>query len=185
MHHRVSSQVASLIEPAAAKLRAKGQKACVVLATDGLPNDRHSFERALHELQRLGGRSTLSLASSKDMDTPAHLAAKAGHADVLHFLHAHGCSLLDADRKGRTAVHYAAKKGNDACLRVLAAAGAASRDFDAADTDSLRAALIDRHPGLQTVLQSAVLAVNQEYATENLALTDRDEVAVIPPISGG
>jgi hypothetical protein len=46
-------QVASLIEPAAAKLRAKGQKACVVLATDGLPNDRHSFERALHELQRL------------------------------------------------------------------------------------------------------------------------------------
>ena len=46
-------QVASLIEPAAPKLRAKGQKACVVLATDGLPNDRHSFERALHELQRL------------------------------------------------------------------------------------------------------------------------------------
>ncbi|MDA9098178.1 MoaD/ThiS family protein [bacterium] len=66
-----------------------------------------------------------------------------------------------------------------------ATGGLVEEAFDAADTDSLRAALIDRHPGLQTVLQSAVLAVNQEYATENLALTDRDEVAVIPPISGG
>ena len=41
------------------------------------------------------------------------------------------------------------------------------------------------HPALDSVLRSAVLAVNQEYVTENVALRDGDEVAVIPPISGG
>jgi len=46
-------QIISVLEPAAPKLRAKGQKACVVLASDGLPNDKPSFERALRELQRL------------------------------------------------------------------------------------------------------------------------------------
>ena len=46
-------QVIRQIAPAADKLNAHGQKACVVLATDGLPNDANSFLRALQELQRL------------------------------------------------------------------------------------------------------------------------------------
>tara|TARA_B110001452_G_scaffold266976_1_gene275271 strand:+ start:91 stop:1173 length:1083 start_codon:yes stop_codon:yes gene_type:complete len=46
-------RVISLIEPEAATLRASGQKAAVVLATDGLPNDRVSFLEALRQLQRL------------------------------------------------------------------------------------------------------------------------------------
>lgn len=49
----------------------------------------------------------------------------------------------------------------------------------------MRVALVKQHPGLETVLRSAVLAVNQEYCVETTALRERDEVAVIPPISGG
>lgn len=45
--------VTQLIAPAAESLAASGQKAVVVLATDGLPNDQRSFLRALQDLQRL------------------------------------------------------------------------------------------------------------------------------------
>jgi hypothetical protein len=46
-------QIISLLEPAASQLRAKGQKACVVVATDGLPDNEPSFLEAMHRLQRL------------------------------------------------------------------------------------------------------------------------------------
>jgi len=46
-------QIVSLLETAADKLRANGQRACVVLATDGMPNDKASFLQALRVLQRL------------------------------------------------------------------------------------------------------------------------------------
>lgn len=46
-------QIVSLIEPAAAKMRAQGQRAVVVLATDGMPNDKRSFLESLRQLQRL------------------------------------------------------------------------------------------------------------------------------------
>ena len=66
-----------------------------------------------------------------------------------------------------------------------ATGGLVEETVDAAHTDALRAVLVERHPELESVLQSSVLAVNQEYATANVSLRDRDEVAVIPPISGG
>ena len=66
-----------------------------------------------------------------------------------------------------------------------ATGGLIEETLDAEHTDALRAVLVERHPELESVLKSAVLAVNQEYATANVALRDRDEVAVIPPISGG
>jgi molybdopterin synthase sulfur carrier subunit len=34
-------------------------------------------------------------------------------------------------------------------------------------------------------LSSYVIAVNDEYADENISLDQKDEVAIIPPVSGG
>jgi len=40
-------------------------------------------------------------------------------------------------------------------------------------------------PELQRFLPSIALSVNQEYATSDLKLGDQDEVALLPPVSGG
>jgi molybdopterin converting factor subunit 1 len=45
--------------------------------------------------------------------------------------------------------------------------------------------LVRQYPKLQEIRSCLVLAVNQEYADETTTLTDRSEVALIPPISGG
>ena len=49
--------------------------------------------------------------------------------------------------------------------------------------------LLDRYtrekPDLNKFLPSIALSVNQEYATHDLRLKDRDEVALLPPVSGG
>jgi MoaE-MoaD fusion protein len=49
--------------------------------------------------------------------------------------------------------------------------------------------LLDRYaaekPELYKFLQSIALSVNQEYATTDIRLGDQDEVALLPPVSGG
>jgi len=45
--------------------------------------------------------------------------------------------------------------------------------------------LLQKYPSLEKVLQTSLLAVNQEYVEEPVQLKTGDEVAVIPPISGG
>lgn len=54
-------------------------------------------------------------------------------------------------------------------------------------TTDLLDLLVGRFPGLESVLQSCVLAVNQEYASkdEATAVCHGDEIAIIPPLSGG
>ena len=49
----------------------------------------------------------------------------------------------------------------------------------------LRTALARDYPPLETALASVVFAVNAEYAGDETRLTEQDEVACIPPVSGG
>jgi molybdopterin synthase catalytic subunit len=52
---------------------------------------------------------------------------------------------------------------------------------------SLQAHLVATYPDLASVLRSCVFALNQEYVQmeASVPLKDGDEVAVIPPLSGG
>ncbi len=48
----------------------------------------------------------------------------------------------------------------------------------------LRAALKDRYPELGT-LRSLLIAINSEYAGDDQTISENDEIALIPPVSGG
>jgi sulfur-carrier protein len=48
----------------------------------------------------------------------------------------------------------------------------------------LRAALSDRFPELEG-LRSLLIAVNNDYADDNVVIGTSDEIALIPPVSGG
>jgi molybdopterin converting factor subunit 1 len=52
-------------------------------------------------------------------------------------------------------------------------------------SDELWAELLKRFPGLAAHRSSVRLARNMEYAPPNSQFTDSDEVALIPPVSGG
>lgn len=55
---------------------------------------------------------------------------------------------------------------------------------DTATTARLKKVLEDKYPKLKQ-LASYMVAVNNEYADDNLTITECDEVAIIPPVSGG
>lgn len=50
---------------------------------------------------------------------------------------------------------------------------------------TLKTLLVDRHPRLEDVMTAVRFAVNQEFALDDTALHDGDEVALVPPVSGG
>lgn len=52
------------------------------------------------------------------------------------------------------------------------------------DLASLRAELCLRHPEFRR-LRSLAFAVNEHYQDDAYVLSDRDEVVLIPPVSGG
>lgn len=49
----------------------------------------------------------------------------------------------------------------------------------------LRGQLAERVPALATVLPRVLFAVGTDYAADDLVLSPGDEVACIPPVSGG
>lgn len=53
------------------------------------------------------------------------------------------------------------------------------------DTAGLWRALIAVHPGLERLRSSVRLAKNSEYVVHDVSFTETDEVALIPPVSGG
>ena len=54
-----------------------------------------------------------------------------------------------------------------------------------ASLGGLRSAIVKRHPSLSKQGRALRYAVNRVYVAEDAALGDGDEVAVIPPVSGG
>ena len=55
---------------------------------------------------------------------------------------------------------------------------------DTLTTDGLLTLLRAKYPQLAAI-RSLLLAVNNEYAEQDLVLSERDEIALIPPVSGG
>lgn len=49
----------------------------------------------------------------------------------------------------------------------------------------LRKALADRWPSLSGLLPRCAMAVNRTYASDDSSIATGDEVALLPPVSGG
>ena len=49
---------------------------------------------------------------------------------------------------------------------------------------SLKLSLEEKYPALKKI-GSYMIAVNNEYTTDTTMITEKDEVALIPPVSGG
>jgi len=56
---------------------------------------------------------------------------------------------------------------------------------EGATVGDLRDRLVEEHPIIGTLLPTLVWAVNEEYVASDQQVRDGDEVALIPPISGG
>lgn len=50
---------------------------------------------------------------------------------------------------------------------------------------SLKISLVRDYPGLETVMPTAIVAVNQEFGFDEDLIPDGAEVAIFPPVSGG
>ena len=55
---------------------------------------------------------------------------------------------------------------------------------DGATVEELKTELVRRFPAFSH-LKALAVAVNSEYASKGQALKERDEIALIPPVSGG
>lgn len=73
-----------------------------------------------------------------------------------------------------------------AAARELAGADSIAVELSPGATAAdLRAELAQRVPALAGLLARSALAVNHDFADDVLVLRPSDEVAVIPPVSGG
>ena len=73
-----------------------------------------------------------------------------------------------------------------AAARQLAGRDVAAIDLPEGSTVAdLRRVLAERHPPLSAILAQTRFAVDAEYATDGTVLSEKSEVACIPPVSGG
>jgi molybdopterin converting factor subunit 1 len=77
-------------------------------------------------------------------------------------------------------------------VRLFAAlrerAGTAEISLEAPDESTVAAIeslVVQRHPKLSDLLSKSAVAVNRAYASRQTVLHDGDELALIPPVSGG
>ena len=56
---------------------------------------------------------------------------------------------------------------------------------DGATVKALLDSLVARYPGLGKTLNQGMVALNHEYVSHDAALSEGDEVGLIPPVSGG
>ncbi|RKD21861.1 hypothetical protein BEP19_13675 [Ammoniphilus oxalaticus] len=58
-------------------------------------------------------------------------------------------------------------------------------DQQSLSIEQVRAILIEKYPAMEPLLKNSLAAVNQEYADGQQLVSESDEVAFIPPVSGG
>ena len=56
---------------------------------------------------------------------------------------------------------------------------------DGGTVAALRESIAARYPALCDVMRVSLVAVNADYAGDSIALCPTDDVALIPPVSGG
>jgi sulfur-carrier protein len=56
---------------------------------------------------------------------------------------------------------------------------------EAATVGDLKRLLVERHPALDPIVGSLLIAVDRDFADENSVLSEGAEVACFPPVSGG
>jgi molybdopterin synthase sulfur carrier subunit len=57
-------------------------------------------------------------------------------------------------------------------------------DVEGETVEALRQALVHHYPPLKDI-RSLMIAVNNAYAEDSLSIGESDEIALIPPVSGG
>jgi MoaD family protein len=71
-------------------------------------------------------------------------------------------------------------------IREIVGAGQLERELgEGATLGDLLGALAAEYPKLADVTERTVISVNQKFATRETSLSDGDEVAIFPPVSGG
>jgi molybdopterin converting factor subunit 1 len=70
------------------------------------------------------------------------------------------------------------------CKEIFSTSELELFDADISDVASLKRILLAQYPALGQ-LRHFMIAVNNEYAIDTLLLHESDEIAIIPPVSGG